>query len=299
MYPESVRYRRARSVPEAVDLLEAYSPDARLLAGGQSLVPLMKFRLAVPDVVIDISHITPEHPIRETEDSVKIHALTTHRAVGDHDGVGTRFDVIRDAIPQLADPQVRNMGTVGGAIAEADPSGDWGPLLLATDGWVNTISPDGERSIPANKLFTGPFQTVLAPAEVIESIELPVPPSPSGGAYLKVKRRQGVYATASVGVQLTLEDTGRCASITAACSAVDATYTTPDLEGVFAGERLTSTRIDRGANIVAAALDPVVDSHGSAGFKRNLCATLFKRATRAAEARAMGTEPSIDPMGAV
>lgn len=298
MYPESVRYRRAQSLAEAVELLEAHGPDARLLAGGQSLVPLMKFRLAVPDVLVDISHISPDVPVQYDGDTARIHALATHREIGEHDGLVSTFDIIGDAIPLLADPQVRTMGTIGGALAEADPSGDWGPLLIATNGTVNTISPTGTRSIPASALFTGPFQTDLGPAEIIESIEIPIPESTAGGAYLKVKRRQGVYATATVGVHVEFDDDERCTAIGVACSAVEPTYANPKVGDVFDGNRITKDRIDQAARLLTETLDPVGDSHASAGFKRNVCGKLFTRGLRAADRRAWGQDGSVDPMGA-
>lgn len=298
MYPASVKFTRANSLEEAATLLDEHGPNAQLLAGGQSLVPLMKFRLAVPDVIIDISHLSPAQPIATTEETVTIHALTTHRDVGDAPAVIDRFDVVADAIPQLADPQVRNMGTVGGAVAEADPSGDWGPLLLATDGTITTISPDGRREIPARDLYTGPFQTTLEQAEVIESVTLPVPTARSGGAYLKVKRRQGVYATATVGVHLELDDDHRCTAIEVACTAIEPTYTTPDVTDYLLGNRLTDDHLNRAANALATDLNPVTDTHGSGAFKRNLAAKLFERAARTADQRARGHDVTADPMEA-
>lgn len=298
MYPESVRYLRAESLPEAVELLEDHGPDARLLAGGQSLVPLMKFRLAVPDVVVDISHITPDVSIQCDGNSALIHALATHREIGEHDALISTFNIISDAIPLLADPQVRTMGTIGGALAEADPSGDWGPLLLATNGSINTISPTGTRSIHASELFTGPFQTDLGAAEIIESIEIPMPTSPAGGAYLKVKRRQGVYATATVGVHVELDDDERCSSVGVACSAVEPTYANPEVGDVFVGNRLTNDRIDQAAARLRETLEPVDDSHASPRFKRNVCGKLLARGLRAADQRARGQDVSVDPMGA-
>lgn len=297
MYPESVRFVRAASLSEAADLLREHGPGARVLAGGQSLVPLMKLRLAVPDVLVDVSHLVPDAIVEVGADAVTIHALATHRAAGDADVLTDAFDVVADAIPQLADPQVRNVGTVGGALAEADPSGDWGPMLLATGGTVHTVAPDGHREIPAAELFTGPFETALEPAEVIEAVELPLPDGPCGGAYLKVKRRQGVYATASVGVHLELDEEGRCASIGVACAAVEPTYTHPDLSDLFVGQRIDDGLLERGADELTDGLEPAADSHGSAVFKRNLCARLFERAVRAADGRARGRDVAADPMG--
>lgn len=298
MYPASVESVRAESLAEAAMLLREHGPRARLLAGGQSLIPLLKFRLAVPDVLVDISHLTPEEGVRFDDDAVHLHALTTHSEAGDHERLTGTFDVIADAIPQLADPQVRNMGTVGGSLAEADPAGDWGPLVLAADGVVHAADADGERTVPADEFFVGPFETALAPDEVLTGVSLPRPTAAKhGGAYLKVKRRQGVYAVAGVGVRVGLNDADECVSISVACNAVEPTYATPDVADVFLGERIDEDRIAAGADRIAATLDPVADTHGSADYKRNLCTRLFERAARAARDRALGHAVDPDPMG--
>jgi carbon-monoxide dehydrogenase medium subunit len=296
MYPESVESVRADSLAEAARLLDEHGPRARILAGGQSLVPLMKFRLAVPDVVVDVSHIRPESPVEEEAEAFRVHALTTHREAGDHPGLTDAFDVVADAIPQLADPQVRNVGTVGGSLAEADPAGDWGPLVLATGGTVHTATPSGERTIPAEEFFRGPFETVLDPAEVVTHVTIPRPRADAGGAYVKVKRRRGVYAVAAVGVHLELDD-GVCTSFGASATAVEPTYAAPSLADVLVGERLDRDRIAAGAERFAEELNPVADTHGGTEYKRNLCARLFERATVAARDRAKGQSVDVGPMG--
>jgi carbon-monoxide dehydrogenase medium subunit len=298
MYPESVESIRAESLSEAARLLREHGPRARLLAGGQSLIPLLKFRLAVPDVLVDISHLSPDESVRFEDDSVHLHALTTHREAGEHERLTETFDVVGDAIPQLADPQVRNMGTVGGSLAEADPAGDWGPLVLVADGVVHVANADGERTTPASEFFVGPFETALEPDEVVTGVSLDRPTAAkSGGAYLKVKRRQGVYAVAGVGVRVGLNEGDECVSISVACNAVEPTYATPDVTDVFLGERIDDESVTAGADRIESELDPVADTHGSADYKRNLCTRLFERAARAARDRALGHAVDPDPMG--
>lgn len=295
MYPPSVEYIQADSLDHAISLLEEFNDDAHLLAGGQSLVPLLKFRLAVPDVIIDISQIPVDSPVTKNDEEIMCHALATHDTIHSSDELAS-FDVLRDALPQLADPQVRNMGTIGGSLAEADPSGDWGPLLFLMDGVIDTKSPGETREIQPAVFFTGPFQTKLDDEEMITGVRIPIPTGNTGGAYLKLKRRQGVYATASVGAHLELKEDMTIRVLRLTASAIQSSYACVDFSETLQDKELSEDRVQDIAQTFAQSLDPVDDTRGSRSFKRNLCRNLGERAVTIAVKRAHGESVSPDVM---
>lgn len=295
MFPARCELIHATSLDHATRLLEEHGQDARVLAGGQSLIPLMKFRLAQPDILIDISGISPD-PIRLTETSATIHALTTHATIEHHEELTRGFDVIADGITQLADPQVRNLGTIGGGLAHADPSNDWGPMLTTLNATITTISPDGTAEYSIHEFFNGPFTPALDHAELIESIAIPVPDPKTGGAYLKATRRHGVYGIATAGAQVTFDADGRCASIGFCCADDVSTYVSPTAcVSRLEGTPLDETDIADATTILKQDVNPVGDSRGSAEYKRSLCGELFNRAVTVARERAKGTTIP-DPM---
>jgi carbon-monoxide dehydrogenase medium subunit len=297
MFPKETDVIRAGSLSEAADLLGEHGPAAQVLAGGQSLVPMMKFRLSAPPTLIDISAI-PSPGISLEGDHVVLPALTTHAEAIDHDELTDRFDLVDDAIPQIADPQVRNMGTVGGSLGQADPSGDWGPVCLALSATIHTITPDGGRELDASDLFDGALSTSLANDELIERVTLPLPDSGTdvGGAYLKVKRRQGVYATASVGVHLALDgDTVADAGVVVNSVGPDYHHATA-VESLLTDEVLTDDRIRDAADVLVANVEILADTRGSAAYKRDVVRALFKRAAKTAQDRAHGRDVETDPM---
>lgn len=252
------------------------------------MIPLMKQRMARPGILVDISHISPP-PIEIVDGRANIHALTTHAAIGNHRTLNEQFDVIRDVVPQIADPQVRNVGTIGGALAEADPGNDWGPAMISTRATLHAVSPDGRREIPVPEFFEGPFTTVLDHEELVESVSVPLPGEHTGGAYLKEKRRQGGYGIASAVVHLTLDDGGTCETIGYCCADDVSTYVVPEeISEVVEGAYVNDDVIAECREIVTNAVDPISDTRGSVEYKRNLCGVLFERALRAANRRAQG-----------
>ncbi len=295
MYPPSVEYMQATSLEHACTLLEEYGDRAHLLAGGQSLVPLLKFRVAVPDIVIDISQIPVDEPITHDDEEISCHALATHDTIHSADKLSS-FDVLQDGLPQLADPQVRNLGTIGGSLAEADPSGDWGPLLFLLDGTIELLSPTGARTVSPTEFFRGPFQTMLDKQEIITTVTIPVPSGGHGGAYLKLKQRQGTYATASVGAQVELHEDETCHELRVTASAIQPSYVLTDYSERVSGEKLTNDLVREIAELFATTLEPVANTHGSISFKRNLCQKLCERAMRVADERARGNTVSPDLM---
>jgi carbon-monoxide dehydrogenase medium subunit len=258
---------------------------------------MMKLRLAAPATLVDISAI-PSPGIRIEDDRAVLPALATHADAIDHDGLTSTFDLVDDAIPQIADPQVRNMGTVGGSLGQADPSGDWGPVVMALSGTVHTTSPDGGRELPADDLFDGTLSTTLANDELIERVTLPLPDPDHavGGGYLKVKRRQGVYATASVGVHLEF-DGETVANAGAVVNSVGPDYHhATEAEALLEGEALTNDRITEAADVLLSNIEVLGDTRGSAAYKRDVVRALFKRAAKTAEDRANGLEVETDAM---
>lgn len=289
MYSQSFKYVRVASLSEAAAALSHYGEGAHLLAGGQSLIPLLKFRLAAPDVLIDLGQV-PCAPISISDRSVTIPALTVHRSVYANQEVTRRFDVIRDAIPEIADAQVRNRGTIGGSLAEADPAGDWGPVVLALSAQIHTRSVSGQRTLPACEFFRGMYGNALAHGEIITAVELPLPAAGSGGVYLKVKRRAGAYAVASVAVQLTVRN-GKCTAAGIACGAVHETpLRLAKAEELLRGQALSDELIDEAAEVLRRAIQPMSDNRGSEEYKRHLCTVLFKRGVGIACRRALGEE---------
>src|SRR4051794_7429286 len=213
MYPNVFDYFRPDSLAEAVALLAEHGEDARPLAGGQSLVPLMKLRVANPTVLVDLNRLPGLAYVERRNGTLAIGALARHADVASTAVVQATLPIMLDAARVVGDAQVRNLGTVAGALAEADPGGDWGAALLAVNGEVQCHGPDGERVIAAADLFTDYFTTALEPSELITEIRVPAPPAHSGGAYLKLERRAGDFAVVGVAAQLTLGPDGRCAEI--------------------------------------------------------------------------------------
>lgn len=295
MFPARCKLVQATSLEHAATLLSEFGHDTRVIAGGQSLIPLMKYRLAQPEILVDISSIPPD-PIQLTESTAEIHSLTTHATIEHHGELTSYFDVIADGVPQIADPQVRNLGTIGGGLAQADPSNDWGPIVLTAGGTISTISPTGTNEYSPRDFFYSPFTTALDHDELITSVSLPLPEQPTGGAYLKATRRHGVYGIATAGAQVTLDEDGICQSFGFCCTDDVSTYVAPhECTTLLEGSTLDNNIVTDAATIVKREVNPANDSRGSREYKRSLSGELFSRAVRVAKARATGTTIS-DPM---
>ena len=221
MYAHPFSYHRAASLQEASKLLEQLGEDARLIAGGQSLIPLMKMRMARPSALVDINFVSGLSDIQSRDSHLRFGALARHADIEASDAARS-IPIVRDCAAGIADVQVRNQGTIGGSLAEADPSGDWGAVLLTLDTSVRCSRPGGERTIALDDFFKDAYTTVLGHDELICEVVVKQPPKKSGGAYLAFKRSAPVYATASAAVQLTLEDgdTSKDARIVLGCVVV-------------------------------------------------------------------------------
>jgi aerobic carbon-monoxide dehydrogenase medium subunit len=203
MFPAKFEYFAPGSLDEALSILERYGDEAKILAGGQSLIPLMKLRFAVPRALIDLNRIPGLDDLHEREGRLRIGPLVRHKTCERSDTL-RRYGTLAAAAPQISDPIVRNLGTVAGSLAHADPQGDWGSALIATGAEVVARRPDGERTIPLAGFFEGPFTTALQPTELITEVSVPDPGPRSGGTYLKLERKIGDFATVGVAVQLAL-----------------------------------------------------------------------------------------------
>jgi carbon-monoxide dehydrogenase medium subunit len=273
------------SVDEAVSLLSSLD-DPALMAGGQSLVPMMRFRLAVPDTVIDLNGIDALDYLEESDGYLKLGALARHADVERAAVVDESYGSFADAAPLVADPQIRNRGTVVGSVAQSDPKGDWGTVLLAHEGEVVAQGPEGERVIPADEFFLLPYDNTLEENELITEIRVPSSDDDEGSAYHKLKRKVGDYAMAGVAARVRL-DGSLVDDASVALTAVDiANVAVPDAADHLAGERPTADLFKEAGELAAEHANPESDEHGSAEYKENMVRVLTQRALADAVERA-------------
>jgi carbon-monoxide dehydrogenase medium subunit len=290
LIPGSFDYLAAHSVNEAVALLDQHGEGAKILAGGQSLIPLIRFRLASPTVLIDINRIMGLEYLQESDGTLHIGALTRESELDNSSLVRERYPILFDTSRVVADPVVRNWATVGGNIAHADPANDHPATMIALGAKVVAIGPTGERVIPIEEFFTdAPFETSLHSNELLTEIRVPKPVEGSGGAYVKLERKVGDYAIAGAAAYITL-DANR--NVTYAGIGLTNVGQTPikarDAEQSLLGKPLDDASIHHAADLAAAAAQPISDSRGPAEYKRDMVHTLTVRALRKALARATG-----------
>jgi aerobic carbon-monoxide dehydrogenase medium subunit len=288
VYAAAFSYHRAASLQEAVKLLQELGSDARLIAGGQSLIPLMKMRMARPTALIDINFIPGLNEIQTPKGELYFGALVRHADI-ENSAVAATVPILHDCAAGIADVQVRNQGTIGGSLAEADPSGDWGTALLTLDASIDCFGPAGQRTVPLDAFINDAYTTVLAHDEVVTGVHVKIPQKGSGGAHLAFKRSAPVYPTASASVQLTLEnhDTCKDARIILGCVGLTA-IRAKEAEAALRGKALDEKNVRSAANAARAAADPQSDMRGSADYKRTLVGALVKRAIGIAARRARG-----------
>ena len=278
MYPRPFRYHRAGSVEEAVSLLSELGEEAKVLAGGQSLIPLMKLRLASVSDLVDLNFVPDLSSVGEEDGEIRLGALTRHAEI-ENSEIAAKIPILVDCASGIADVQVRNRGTIGGSLAEADPSGDWAPTLLTLSTEVQCIGPKGERTIPLSEFFLDTYTTVLSHDEIVHEVIVKVPEVNSGGAYLSFKRSAPVYATASAAVQLTLEDGDVCKEVGIALGCVGlTTIKAVEAENELLGKAVDENNLEKAAEAAMAAAEPQTDMRGTADYKRTLVKALVKRA---------------------
>ena len=292
--PAQVEYERATSVAHALTLLSRYAPGARVLAGGHSLIPMMKLRLAQPEVLVDVTRITDLRYIERSGPELRIGALATHADLLDSQAAGEHFALLHDAERVIADPVVRNWGTVGGSLCQADPSEDLSAAFAALKGSVLIDGPGGRREVPARAFHTGPYETVVGPAEMLTEIRLPIRPG-SGSSYLKVMRRAGDWPIGAVGAAVRLAD-GVLADVGLGLTAVGAAhFVAAEAEEYLRGRAPSAQAFAAAGKIAAEHCRPVSDQRGPAEYKRHLVQELTARALRTAVGRALSPGLAPDP----
>ena len=285
--PAPVDYARATSVDHALQLLAEHGPESRLIAGGQSLLPMMRLRIAQPDCVIDINDLADLDYITVDGAHLAIGALTRHRTVLASPVIGEHYAILHDAERVIADPIVRNRGTVGGSLCQADPAEDLSAVMSALRAEAVIRSANGSRVVPVRELDDGPYQTVLQDAEILTEVRIPIRPG-VGSSYQKVERRTGDWAVAAVGAYLVLDgDTVRDVGIGMAALGVEHGCAA-DAEDYLRGRDLGADAIEEAARLAAAATNPSPDQRGPVAYKRHLADELTRRALRRAVARIEG-----------
>jgi len=283
--PAPFEYERATSVEHALELLQLLGPDARLLAGGHSLLPMMKLRLASPEYLIDIDGLAGELSyIREHDGEVRIGAMTRHRELLESDLLASRLEIFTDAERVIADPVVRNRGTIGGALCQADPSEDLSAVCAAVSAEMVIIGPRGERVVDMHEFYRGPYRTAVGNDEMLLEIRVPLEDG-AGSAYEKVDRRVGDWAVAAAGASVTLA-AGTIARAGIGLAAVGADVSCSDAEQLLIGESPSEPLFAAAARVAAQACSPVSDQRGSAEYKRHVAEVLTRRALVRAGERA-------------
>jgi carbon-monoxide dehydrogenase medium subunit len=281
MYPASFEYFAPSSLEEALEILGRYGDEAKVLAGGQSLIPLMKLRFAAPRALVDINRLPGLDTLAEEDGGLRIGALVRHKTCERSELLSGRWGTLGAAAPLISDPVIRNLGTVCGSLAHADPQGDWGSALLAMDAEVVARGPDGSRTIPLGELFQGPFVTSLDPTEIITEARVPDPGPVAGGTYLKLERKVGDFATVGVAVRLSMED-GKVGRAGIALTAVGPTnLRATAAEEVLVGSEPDDRTIREAARLAAEAAQPHSDTRGSADYKRTVVRVFTERGLRA------------------
>jgi carbon-monoxide dehydrogenase medium subunit len=290
LIPGSFDYVPANSVSEAIALLGQYGDDAKILAGGHSLIPILRYRLATPAVLIDINRIDGLEYLQETDGTLHIGALTREAELDSSTLIRNRYPILYDTAHTIADPIVRNWATVGGNIAHADPANDHPATMLALGARIVAEGPAGTRVIPVEEFFTdATFETTLRAGELLTEIRVPAPTPHSGGAYFKLERKVGDYAIAGVAVYIQLDANGLVTSAGIGLTNVgSAPIKARAAEQSLLGKPLDEQSIHRAADLAEAASQPASDTRGPAEYKRAMVHTLCTRALKKAAARAQG-----------
>jgi len=284
--PAAFGYERATSVQHALALLEQFGPDSRLLAGGHSLLPMMKLRLASPEYVIDIDPLAGELGyVHERDGEIRIGAMTRHRALLESELLAARLAIFTDAERVIADPVVRNRGTIGGALCQADPSEDLSAVCAAVGARMVIRSSAGERVVDMHEFHRGPYETAVGPAEMLVEIRVPVRDG-SGSAYEKVDRRVGDWAVVAAGASVEIVDS-RIVRAGLAIAAAGGDITSAAAEAFLEGRPPSDEHFARAAALARQGCKPVTDQRGSAEYKRHVAGVLTERVLRRAAARAI------------
>lgn len=291
--PAPLEYERASSVDDVIAKLERLGEEARIIAGGHSLLPMMKLRLATPEYLVDINDLHDDLSyIRRSGNQVRIGAMTRHRELLESDELEDLFPIFRDAERVIADPPVRNRGTLGGALCQADPSEDLSSVCTTLNATCVIRSKDGERVVDMREFYRGPYETAVGPAEMLVEVRLPIRATStasgaasvtSSSAYAKVDRRAGDWAVTAAGAALWLDRAGRIADARVGLAAVGPSTTgIPAISEALRGQAPGESAFAEAGRIAAASCQPATDGRGTAAYKRHLADELTRRTLRTA-----------------
>jgi aerobic carbon-monoxide dehydrogenase medium subunit len=289
MIPAPFDYHRPATLPEAIALLQQHGDQAKVLSGGQSLLPLLKLRLGAAGHLVDIGRIPGLEYIKEEDGFLKIGGRTRESELERSEIIKARYPILHDTALVIADPLVRNRATVGGNLAHADPANDHPATMLALGAEVTVTGARGQRTIPIDRFFTALFTTALTPDEILTEIRIPIPPARSGGAYVKLERKVGDFATAAAAVQLTLAAGGEVERVGIGLTAAGPVpIKATDAEQFLLKKKPDAAAIAEAARRAAAATDPTADRRGAVEYKREMARVLTARALNKAIERAGG-----------
>ena len=276
--PAVFDYHPAKTVEEAIALLQQYGDEAKVLAGGHSLIPAMKLRLSQPEHLVDIGHIDGLSYIREEGDAVVVGALTSYATIERSELLARHFAILPEAASIIADQQVRNRGTIGGSLAHADPAGDMPGVVMALKGEIVAQGAKGSRTIPVDDFFVSTFTTSLEPDEIVTAIRFPIPPAHTGSAYEKLSNRASHYAIVGCAAVITRGNDGKCAAASVAITGA-ATETTRAraVESALIGQKLDEATIITAAEHAAESLELISDIHGSEAYRRQMASVITRR----------------------
>jgi carbon-monoxide dehydrogenase medium subunit len=286
MFPAAFDYVSPSTLDEALGVLAKRGDDAKVLAGGMSLIPLLKLRFAQPALIVDIGRIPGLNGIKRDDGHVAIGALARHVDIERSQELAKLVPVMAEAVHWIADPLVRNRGTLVGSVCHADPSGDWGSIMLALNAELVARSAKGERVIPVDGFFDGPFTTKLRPDEVVTEIRIPLPTGQAGGSYHKLERKVGDFATVAATVQIELDGRKVKKAGIGLTSVSDTNLKAKKAEQFLVGKELTDDVIAQAARLAAEAAEPKDDIRGTAAYKKDVVRVFVQRGLKAALARA-------------
>jgi len=289
--PSAFTYHRPESAPDALALLGELGSDGKVLAGGQSLVPLLNMRLAAPGHLVDINRLSTLSYVRCEAGAVRVGALARHVTVECDAPAYAVLPLLRQATTQVAHPAIRNRGTTVGSLVHADPAAELPAVLTLVDGWVSVASVSGTRDIPAGEFFVGPLESAVRPGELAVEATFPLPPASTGSAWLEVSRRRGDYAVCGAGVLVTLDGDGRVARARAVYVSVGPTPTPVELTDAVTGQPWDRADWAGAAALARSAVQPDDDIHATAGYRRHLVGVLTVRAGQAAAQAAAEVAP--------
>ena len=289
MKPPRFEYAAPQKTDEAVALLSQHGDRAKVLAGGQSLVPLLNFRLARPEVLVDVNRVAELAYVRPLQSGVAIGALTRQHTLERAEVIRTKLPIVAEACRLIGHLPIRHRGTLGGSLAHADPASELPAVMVALEAELTVARRGGQRTLPADQFFTGMLTTALAPDELLTEVRVPGLPPRTGGAFIEIARRAGDFALVGIAALVTLDDAGRVTRARLAlCGAGPTPIRAREAERVLAGERPDARTLDEAAEQIAAATDPPSDIHASAAFRKKLARHVGRQAIELAIRRAGG-----------